>query len=78
MEVMNPSRAVPRRHLPSSPFNNRPAARPVEQYAVHDQVTHDRYGLGRVVGVEDGVAVLVDFGPQQARITTPFSKLTKL
>ena len=78
MEVMNPSRAVPRRFLPSSPFNNRPPARPVEQYAMHDQVTHDRYGLGRVVGVEDDVAVLVDFGPQQARITTPFTKLTKL
>jgi transcription elongation factor GreA-like protein len=45
---------------------------------VHDQVTHDRYGLGRVVGVEDDVAVLVDFGPQQARITSPFTKLTKL
>jgi len=45
---------------------------------VHDQVTHDRYGLGRVVGVEDDVAVIVDFGGQQARITSPFSKLTKL
>jgi hypothetical protein len=78
MEVMSPSRAVPRRYLPSSPFNNLPPAAPVEQYAVHDQVTHDRYGLGRVVGVEDDVAVLVDFGPQQARITSPFTKLTKL
>ena len=75
---MNSSRAVPRRYLPSSPFNNLPPAAPVKQYAVHDQVTHDRYGLGRVVGVEDDVAVLVDFGPQQARITTPFTKLTKL
>ncbi len=78
MEVMSPSRAVPRRYLPSSPFNNLPPARPVEQYAMDDQVTHDRYGLGRVVGVEEDVAVLVDFGPQQARITTPFTKLTKL
>jgi len=45
---------------------------------VHDQVTHDRYGLGMVIGVEDDVAVIVDFGTQQARIMTPFTKLTKL
>ena len=45
---------------------------------MHDQVTHDRYGLGKVIGVEEDFAVLVDFGPQQARITTPFTKLTKL
>jgi hypothetical protein len=78
IEVMNPSRAVHRRYLPSSPFNNRPAPLPIEQYAVDDQVTHDRYGLGMVIGVESDIAVLVDFGPQQARITTPFTKLTKL
>jgi hypothetical protein len=47
-------------------------------YEVHDQVTHDRYGLGMVIGVEDDIAVLVDFGAQQARITSPFTKLTKL
>jgi hypothetical protein len=45
---------------------------------VHDQVTHDKYGLGRVIGVEDEIAVLVDFGSLQQRITTPDSKLTKL
>ena len=78
MGVMSASRAAPRRYLPGSPFNNRPPARPVEQYALHDQVTHDRYGLGKVIGVEGDLAVLVDFGPQQARITAPFAKLTKL
>ncbi|HEX3925028.1 MAG TPA: hypothetical protein VHY31_22285 [Streptosporangiaceae bacterium] len=41
-------------------------------------MTHDRYGLGVVVGVEEEVAVLVDFGSQRERITTPYSKLTKL
>jgi len=45
---------------------------------VLDQVTHDKYGLGRVIGVEDEIAVLVDFGSRQERITTPDSKLTKL
>jgi hypothetical protein len=45
---------------------------------VNDQVTHDRYGLGVVIGVEDEVAVLVDFGTQRERITAPYAKLTKL
>jgi predicted RNA-binding protein (virulence factor B family) len=45
---------------------------------MHDMVTHDRYGLGTVVGVEEEVAVLVDFGTQRERITAPYSKLTKL
>ena len=47
-------------------------------FAVHDQVTHDRYGLGVILGVEDGIAVLVNFGPQQLRIPVPCAKLTKL
>ena len=34
--------------------------------------------LGKVIGVEEDVAVIVDFGGQQARITSPFTKLTKL
>jgi hypothetical protein len=74
---MTTSRAVTRRHLPSSPFNV-PVARPVEQYAVHDRVTHDRYGLGSVVGIEPETAVLVDFGVQRVRITAPYTKLSKL
>jgi hypothetical protein len=36
------------------------------------------YGLGRVIGVEDGIAVLVDFGSSQMRILSPYSKMTKL
>jgi len=72
-------RAATRRSFPGSPFNNIPVpVRHVEQYDLHDQVTHDRYGLGVVIGVEDEVAVLVDFGTQKERIPTPFSKLTKL
>ncbi|WP_405139544.1 hypothetical protein OG589_23445 [Sphaerisporangium sp. NBC_01403] len=45
---------------------------------MQDLVTHDKYGLGRVIGVEDDIAVLVDFGPQQERILAPYAKLTKL
>jgi predicted RNA-binding protein (virulence factor B family) len=45
---------------------------------MNDLVTHDRYGLGTVVNVEEDVAVLVDFGNKRERITAPYSKLTKL
>lgn len=43
-----------------------------------DQVTHDVYGLGRVIGIEDGIATLVDFGSAQVRILSPYAKMTKL
>jgi hypothetical protein len=41
-------------------------------------VTHDKYGLGRVVSVEDDTAVVIDFRTRQVRITMPCAKLTKL
>jgi len=69
-----------RRHLPSSPFN-RPAqaAPPVELFDVGDRVSHDQFGLGRVLAVEgDNDAVLIDFAGRQGRIMSPYSKLTKL
>ena len=44
---------------------------------VGDRVSHDSYGLGRVVGVDAGGAT-VDFGGGTVRITTPFRKMTKL
>ncbi|WP_169946538.1 hypothetical protein [Microbispora sp. H11081] len=75
---MKPASGASRRHLPTSPFKPPPPAPPVEQFSVNDQVTHDRYGLGVVVDVEDGVAVIVDFRSQQERITTPYKKLHKL
>ncbi|MEU1386048.1 MULTISPECIES: hypothetical protein [unclassified Nonomuraea] len=67
-----------RRHLPTSPFKPPPPAPPAEQFDMNDRVSHDRFGLGVVIGVEDDVAVLVDFGSRQERITTPFNKLYKL
>ena len=67
-----------RRPLPGSPFNKPLVVPIVEQFAVHDRVTHDTYGLGKVIGVEHEVAVLVDFGAQTQRITTPYKKLFKL
>lgn len=76
--TMKRSRGTTRRQLPGSPFNVPDAAPPVEQFALNDQVTHDKYGLGVVIGVEDEVAVLVDFGPRTERITAPYDKLFKL
>ena len=69
--------AAPSRHLPSSPFKP-PVTPPLKQFAMGDRVTHDEHGLGRVVGIEDETAVLVDFGSLKARIASPYGKLTKL
>jgi len=67
-----------RRYLPSSPFKPPPEAPPVERYELDDLVTHDKYGLGRVILVEGDTAVVVDFAPMRVRITTPFARMTKL
>jgi hypothetical protein len=75
---MKPSRAAPRRYLPGSPFNVPAPALPVETFALRDQVTHDKYGLGVVLGVEGETAVLVDFGTHRVRISLPCAKLIKL
>ncbi|MFF0012628.1 hypothetical protein [Streptomyces sp. NPDC005374] len=69
--------AAQKRHLATSPFKA-PVAPAPKHFEVGDQVTHDMYGLGRVIGVEDGIAVLVDFGSSQMRIPSPYSKMTKL
>jgi hypothetical protein len=41
-------------------------------------VTHDKYGLGRVILVEGDDAVVVDFASKKVRITRPFARMTKL
>ena len=65
-----------RRHLASSPFQ--PQSEPViEQYALEDRVSHDTYGVGRIIG-RDNVAVTVDFGTRTVRITSPFHKMERL
>ena len=68
--------ARPRRHLASSPFQ--PDPEPViEEFAVDDLVSHDSYGMGRVVNVE-GAAVTVDFRSQTVRVPSPFRKMSRL
>jgi hypothetical protein len=74
---MNSHHAAVRRHLPGSPFAPPAPAPPPATFEIHDQVTHDKYGLGLVLGVEDH-AVLVDFRPDHRRIQLPCAKLTKL
>jgi hypothetical protein len=76
--MMKPARAATRRLLPTSPFAVPPPAPPAEQFAVQDQVTHDKYGLGRVVSVQDDTALVIDFGVRRVRITMPCAKLVRL
>ena len=65
-----------RRHLATSPF--RPDPEPtIELYALDDLVSHDSYGMGRVIQVETA-AVTVDFRTQTVRIKSPFSKMSRL
>ncbi|WP_329176457.1 MULTISPECIES: hypothetical protein [unclassified Streptomyces] len=68
---------APKRRLPTSPFKA-PVTPTPEHFAMSDQVSHDVYGLGRVVGIEDGVAALVDFSSARMRILSPYAKMTKL
>ena len=78
---MTSYRAFPRRPLPGSPFAAAPTVVPpseAERYSVNDMVTHDTYGLGTIIGVEEGVGVAVDFGSHKRRLTIPCSKLIKL
>jgi hypothetical protein len=76
--LMKHARAATRRLLPTSPFAAPAPAPPAEEFAEQDQVTHDKYGLGRVVSVKDDTALIVDFGSRLVRIMIPCSKLSKL
>jgi hypothetical protein len=75
---MNSYRAFPRRPLPGSPFAETAVAPIEERYSVNDKVTHDKYGLGTIIDVEEGVGVVVDFRSHKQRLRTPCSKLAKL
>ena len=68
--------AGPRRQLATSPFQPDPVPA-IEQYALDDLVSHDSYGMGRVVHVE-AAAVTVDFRPERVRIVSPFYKMSRL
>jgi len=76
--MMEHARAATRRLLPTSPFGPAPPAPPAEQFAEQDQVTHDKYGLGRVISIQDDATLVIDFGECRMRITMPCAKLAKL
>jgi hypothetical protein len=65
-----------RKHLASSPFKPDPEPT-IEQYEIDDMVSHDAYGMGRVINVEE-FAVTVDFRSQTVRIPSPFNKMSRL
>ncbi|MGJ9413477.1 hypothetical protein ACHAAC_12295 [Aeromicrobium sp. CF4.19] len=66
-----------RRYHPSSPFQAPPeVVHPV--YAVGDRVSHDTWGLGRIVSLESDIAVSVDFAGTMRRITLPSKQLEAL
>jgi hypothetical protein len=67
-----------RRYLPTSPFKPPPEEPPAERFELDDLVTHEKYGLGRVILVESDAAVVVDFAPRRVRITTPFARMIRL
>lgn len=78
LNMMNSASARNRRYLPTSPFKPPPEAPPAEQFELDDLVTHEKYGLGRVILVEGDTAVVVDFAPRKVRILTPFARMVKL
>jgi hypothetical protein len=49
----------------------------IEVFEVDNRVSHDSYGVGRVVSIEAG-AVTVDFGSKTVRIVSPYRKLEHL
>jgi predicted 2-oxoglutarate/Fe(II)-dependent dioxygenase YbiX len=65
-----------RRHLASSPFKPDPEPT-IEQYALNDLVSHDSYGMGRVIDVE-AAAVTVDFRSRTVRVLSPYSRMVRL
>jgi len=77
MTTISNAGAWNRRHLPTSPFKPPPPPPPAERYEPGDLVTHDKYGLGRVILVEDDT-IVVDFAPKKVRFETPFARMTRL
>ena len=67
------------RAVPGGPFDvPAPPAPPADTFELEDRVTHDRHGLGRVVGAEGDAAIVVDFGSSVQRFALPNAKQTKL
>lgn len=61
----------------SSPFRP-PVEVPAEVYEVGARVSHDAYGLGRVLSVQGTSSVQVDFGDQSRHVSLPCKAMTAL
>lgn len=54
--------------LPTSPFNRtQTTQRSLPKIEVGDRITHDRFGLGRVIQVDSAEYISVDFGTKPIR-----------
>ena len=60
------TRKVAPRSLPTSPFSRTTPPEP-PTFVVGDRITHDSYGLGRVLIVHGSAYVTVDFGADAIR-----------
>lgn len=66
-----------RRHLASSPFPP-PAEIVDEVYEVGARVSHDRFGVGRVLSVQGSTSTQVDFGSGSVHVPLPCKTMTAL
>ncbi|WP_375002788.1 hypothetical protein [Aeromicrobium sp. CTD01-1L150] len=67
----------PRRYHPSSPFQAPPEV-VHHTYSVGERVSHDTWGLGRVISLEADGALVAEFADATRRITLPTSKMEAL
>jgi hypothetical protein len=66
-----------RRYHASSPFQAGPEVID-EVYEVGARVSHDTYGLGRIVSLQGTQSAQVDFGEGAKHIPLPCAKMTNL
>lgn len=67
----------PRRHLASSPFAPKPTV--IEEvYQVGARVSHDSFGLGRILSVQGMSSAQVDFGNGSVHVPLPCRSMTAL
>jgi len=66
-----------RRHYASSPFQALPEVLD-EVYEVGVRVSHDTFGVGRIISLQDTRSAQVDFGSGAQHVVIPCAKMTAL
>ncbi len=74
---MTVTRKVATRPLPTSPFT-RAVPRELPTFVVGDRITHDTYGLGRVLVVHDASYLTIDFGGDVRRVAITSRGIVKI